>query len=110
MADLGNNVGCEQNGERPVLIIQNNMGNLHSPTVIAASITSRQDKAPLPTHVFLPAGEGGLVANSILMAEQVRTIDKSRLKGYMGHLNKDYMKQADRAIGVSFALPVKVKD
>lgn len=77
--------------------------------MIAACITSR-DKASLPTHVILPAGEGGLVTNSIVMMEQVRTIDKSRLRNYMGHLNDDYMLKADRAIVASFALPVKVKD
>lgn len=108
-ADLGATVGSEQGGERPVLIIQNNVGNRHSPTVIAASITSRQNKAPLPTHVFLHAGAGNLPCDSVILMEQVRTIDKRRLKGRVGRLNKEEMAAAERAmlisLGVQLVLP-----
>lgn len=108
-ADLGATVGSEQGGERPVLIIQNNVGNRHSPTVIAASITSRQNKAPLPTHVFLHAGAGNLPCDSVVLMEQVRTIDKRRLKGRVGRLNKEEMAAAERAmlisLGVQLVLP-----
>lgn len=103
-ADLGATVGSEQGGERPVLIIQNNVGNRHSPTVIAASITSRQNKAPLPTHVFLHAGAGNLPCDSVVLMEQVRTIDKRRLKGRVGRLNKEEMAAADRALLISFGV------
>ena len=103
-ADLGATVGSEQGGERPVLIIQNNVGNRHSPTVIAASITSRQKKAPLPTHVFLHAGAGNLPCDSVVLMEQVRTIDKRRLKGRVGRLNKEEMAAADRALLISFGV------
>lgn len=108
-ADLGATVGSEQGGERPVLIIQNNVGNRHSPTVIAASITSRQNKAPLPTHVFLHAGAGNLPCDSVVLMEQVRTIDKRRLKGRVGRLNKEEMASVERALlislGVQLVLP-----
>lgn len=108
-ADLGAPVGSEQGGERPVLIIQNNVGNRYSPTVIAASITSRQNKAPLPTHVFLRAGAGNLPCDSVVLMEQVRTIDKRRLKGRVGRLNKEEMADAERAmlisLGVQLVLP-----
>lgn len=103
-ADLGATVGSEQGGERPVLIIQNNVGNRHSPTVIAASITSRQNKAPLPTHVFLHAGAGNLPCDSVVLMEQVRTIDKRRLKGRVGRLNKEEMAAAERALLISFGV------
>lgn len=103
-ADLGATVGSEQGGERPVLIIQNNVGNRHSPTVIAASITSRQNKAPLPTHVFLHAGAGNLPCDSVVLMEQVRTIDKRRLKGRVGRLNKEEMAVAERALLISFGV------
>lgn len=103
-ADLGATVGSEQGGERPVLIIQNNMGNRHSPTVIAASITSKQNKAPLPTHVFLHAGAGNLPCDSVVLMEQVRTIDKRRLKGRVGRLNKEEMAAAERALLISFGV------
>lgn len=103
-ADLGATVGSEQGGERPVLIIQNNVGNRHSPTVIAASITSRQNKAPLPTHVFLHAGAGNLPCDSVVLMEQVRTIDKRRLKRRVGQLNKEEMTAAERALLISFGV------
>ena len=113
-ADLGAPVGSEQGGERPVLIIQNNVGNRHSPTVIAASITSRQNKTPLPTHVFLHAGAGNLPCDSVVLMEQVRTIDKRRLKGRVGRLNKEEMADAERAmlisLGVQLVLPGFEKD
>ncbi len=108
-ADLGAPVGSEQGGERPVLIMQNNVGNRHSPTVIAASITSRQNKASLPTHVFLHAGAGNLPCDSVVLMEQIRTIDKRRLKGKVGRLNKEEMSAAERAmlisLGVQLVLP-----
>lgn len=103
-ADLGATVGSEQGGERPVLIIQNNVGNRHSPTVIAASITSKQNKAPLPTHVFLHAGAGNLPCDSVVLMEQVRTIDKRRLKGRVGRLNTEEMAVAERALLISFGV------
>ncbi len=108
-ADLGAPVGSEQGGERPVLIMQNNVGNRHSPTVIAASITSRQNKSSLPTHVFLHAGAGNLPCDSVVLMEQIRTIDKRRLKGKVGRLNKEEMAAAERAmlisLGVQLVLP-----
>ena len=85
-ADLTPVIGCEQGGVRPVLIIQNNMGNLHSPTVIVAAVTSKNSKHNLPTHVPLNPNYSGLKAYSIILLEQIRTIDRSRLKEYIGHL------------------------
>lgn len=103
-ADLGAPVGSEQGGERPVLIMQNNVGNRHSPTVIAASITSRQNKTSLPTHVFLHAGAGNLPCDSVVLMEQIRTIDKRRLKSKVGRLNKEEMAAAERALLISFGV------
>ena len=103
-ADLGAPVGSEQGGERPVLIIQNNVGNRHSPTVIAASITSRQNKAPLPTHVFLHAGAGTLPGDSVVLMEQVKTIDKRRLQKRVGRLEKNDMELVDKALLISFGV------
>ncbi len=103
-ADLGAPVGSEQGGERPVLIMQNNVGNRHSPTVIAASITSRQNKSSLPTHVLLHAGAGNLPCDSVVLMEQIRTIDKRRLKGKVGRLNKEEMAAAERALLISFGV------
>ena len=103
-ADLSPVVGSEQGGMRPVLIVQNDMGNRHSPTVIAAAITSRTGKAKLPTHIELSARSCGLNRDSIILLEQIRTIDKSRLRERMGRLDDATMKHVDNAISVSFGL------
>ena len=103
-ADLSPVVGSEQGGIRPVLIIQNNVGNRHSPTVIAAAITSQINKARLPTHIELNARTYGLSRDSVVLLEQVRTLDKRRLKERMGHLDDSLMRQVDSAISVSFGL------
>lgn len=103
-ADLSPVVGSEQGGIRPVLIVQNNVGNKHSPTVIAAAITSQINKARLPTHIELNARTYGLSRDSVVLLEQVRTLDKRRLKERMGRLDDDLMHQVDSAISVSFGL------
>lgn len=103
-ADLTPVVGSEQGGVRPVLIIQNNVGNRFSPTVIAAAITSRQGKRALPTHIRLGDDLQGLHDNSMVLLEQVRTIDRKRLKEYIGRLNSNTMHEVDQAIAVSFGL------
>lgn len=102
-ADLTPVIGSEQGGVRPVLIIQNNVGNRYSPTVIAAAITSRSDKHPLPTHVPLTAIYG-LRRDSIVLLEQVRTIDRSRLREYIGHLLPDALQRVDQALAVSLGM------
>ena len=103
-ADLSPVVGSEQGGVRPVLIVQNDVGNKYSPTVIAAAITSQQDKTNLPTHIKVDADGCGLSKNSIVLLEQVRTIDKQRLKEKMGSLDTTAMSQIDHALSVSFGL------
>ena len=103
-ADLSPVVGSEQGGVRPVLIVQNDVGNRHSPTVIAAAITSRQDKNRLPTHIEVQADKCGLARDSIVLLEQIRTIDKKRLREHMGCLSESQMSQVDAAIAVSFGL------
>ena len=103
-ADLSPVVGSEQGGMRPVLIIQNDTGNRHRPTVIAAAITSQTGKARLPTHISLSAKSCGLSRDSVILLEQVRTIDKSRLRERMGRLDEPMMSQVDGAIAVSFGL------
>lgn len=103
-ADLAPVVGSEQGGTRPVLIIQNDMGNRHSPTVIAAAITSRQKKRPLPTHIRLEDSPRGLEQESTVLLEQVRTIDRARLKEYIGRADRATMQDVDHAIAVSFGL------
>ena len=103
-ADLGRGIGSEQKGYRPVLIIQNNIGNRYSPTVIAAAITSQQDKTKLPTHISVAADSSGLQKNSIVLLEQVRTLDKRRLKEKMGDLDLESMNRVDHALSVSFGL------
>lgn len=105
-ADLSPVVGSEQGGFRPVLIIQNNVGNLHSPTVIVAALSGKVGaKANLPTHYIVQAYEG-LEEDSIILLEQIRTIDKSRLQGYIGQLNKADMQQIDRCLAVSLDLKI----
>ena len=103
-ADLSPVVGSEQGGVRPVLIVQNDTGNRHSPTVIAAAITSQTGKARLPTHISLAAMSCGLPKDSVVLLEQVRTIDKRRLKERMGALDGQDMGKVDHAISVSFGL------
>ena len=103
-ADLSPVVGSEQGGVRPVLIVQNNVGNRFSPTVIAAAITSQSDKADLPTHIRVNADGSGLTRDSIVLLEQVRTIDKRRLKEKMGALGDSAMDAIDRALSISFGL------
>lgn len=107
-ADLNPTVGCEQGGVRPVLIIQNNVGNHFSPTVIAAAITSRRKKA-MPTHVLLDEEGTRLFADSRIMLEQMRTIDRERLKEYVGHADEATMQSVDRAIAVSLGLMGKTQ-
>lgn len=103
-ADLSPVVGSEQGGVRPVLIVQNDVGNKYSPTVIAAAITSQKDKTELPTHIKVTAQGSGLQRDSIILLEQVRTIDKRRLKERMGTLDIGSMNRVDQALSVSFGL------
>ena len=103
-ADLSPVVGSEQGGIRPVLIVQNDIGNRHSPTVIAAAITSRLDKAKLPTHISLDAATVGLNRDSVILLEQIRTLDKSRLRERMGRLDEGTMSAVDNALAVSIGL------
>ena len=103
-ADLSPVVGSEQGGMRPVLIVQNDTVNKHSPTVIAAAITSQTGKARLPTHIELNAQSVGLSRDSVILLEQIRTIDKSRLRERMGKLDENTMTKVDNAIAVSFGL------
>ena len=103
-ADLSPVVGSEQGGVRPVLIVQNDVGNKYSPTVIAAAITSQTGKARLPTHINIAGGSVGLSRDSVILLEQIRTIDKKRLREHMGRLDEEHMNQVDEAIAVSFGL------
>ena len=104
-ADLSPVIGSEQGGIRPVLIVQNDMGNKYSPTVIAAAITSQVNKNKLPTHIEIDSAEFGLKSDSVVLTEQIRTIDKSRLKEKIGHIsNEKIMNKINNAIGVSFGL------
>ncbi len=103
-ADLSPVVGSEQGGLRPVLIIQNDIGNRYSPTVIAAAITSRMSKTRLPTHIDIYADKVGLAKDSVILMEQIRTLDKRRLKEKMGHLDDAMMDHVNTAIAISFGL------
>lgn len=103
-ADLSPVVGSEQGGVRPVLIVQNEIGNRHSPTVIAAAITSKQDKTHLPTHIGLPAQTCGLTRDSIVLLEQIRTLDKHRLRERAGQITPADQKRVDQALDVSLGL------
>lgn len=104
-ADLSPVVGSEQGGIRPVIIIQNDLGNKYSPTVIAAAITSQLDKTKLPTHIAINSKGLGLKSDSVILAEQVRTIDKCRLKEKIGHIeDKILIKKINNALGVSIGL------
>ena len=104
-ADLSPVVGCEQGGIRPVIVIQNNTGNKHYPTVIVAAITS-QNKKPMPTHINLSVNECKLSSDSTIMLEQVRTIDKNRLKNFVSSVTAEKMDEINQAILVSLGLPV----
>lgn len=108
-ADLRPVVGSEQGGVRPVLILQNNVGNRHSPTVIAAPITSRQTKARLPTHVEVGGGLPRLWPGSIVLLEQLRTLDKRRLREHIGTLDAEGMQRIDQALGISVGLALSYK-
>ena len=105
-ADLSPVIGSEQGGIRPVLIIQNDLGNKYSPTVIAAAITSQTNKTRLPTHIEIEGNSAqGLKNNSVILTEQIRTIDKSRLKEKIGHIDDEFvMSKINNALGVSFGL------
>lgn len=103
-ADLRPVVGSEQGGIRPVLIIQNDMGNKHSPTIICAAITSKLNKAKLPTHVELDAERYGIVKDSVILLEQVRTIDKSRLRERVCHLDSEVLRKIDKALKISLSI------
>ena len=103
-ADLSPVVGSEQGGLRPVLIVQNDVGNKYSPTVIAAAITSQTGKARLPTHINIAGGSVGLSKDSVILLEQIRTIDKRRLREHMGKLDDKHMALVDDAIAISFGL------
>ena len=103
-ADLSPVVGSEQGGIRPVLVVQNDVGNKYSPTVIAAAVTSQINKAKLPTHIELCATDYGLLKDSVVLLEQIRTIDKKRLKSYVGELVYGEITAVDRKIKVSLGL------
>ena len=103
-ADLSPVVGSEQGGIRPVVILQNNVGNRHSPTVIAAAITSQKEKSKLPTHIEIHSDGCGLSKDSVVLLEQIRTIDKRRLREHTGHADRSVMEQVDSALAVSFGL------
>ncbi len=103
-ADLSPVVGSEQGGIRPVLVVQNDIGNKYSPTVIIAAITSQINKAKLPTHIEISAKEYGLAKDSVILLEQIRTIDKKRLKEKIGNLSEDLMKKVDESIQISFGI------
>ena len=104
-ADLGQGIGSEQEGYRLVVIIQNNVGNKHSPTVICAAITSRQNKAKLPTHVEIDSMKYDIVKDSVILLEQLRTIDKKRLKDKVCHLDNEIITQVNKALQVSLEMP-----
>lgn len=103
-AELSPVVGSEQGGVRPVLVIQNDVGNRHSPTVIVAAITSKMNKAKLPTHIELSAQKFDIVKNSVILLEQIRTIDKQRLREYVCHIDGRMMGKVNEAIRISLEL------
>ncbi len=103
-ADLRPVVGSEQGGIRPVLIVQNDVGNRHSPTIICAAITSKMNKAKLPTHIELSAGRYDMVKDSVILLEQLRTIDKQRLKDKVCHLDEDIMERVNKGLMISLEL------
>ena len=103
-ADLSPVVGSEQGGTRPVVIVQNDVGNRHSPTVIAAAITSKQYKSALPTHIAIKGDSCGLAVDSVVLLEQIRTIDKQRLKEKTGCLDPEDLQKVNRGLNISFGL------
>lgn len=103
-ADLSPVIGSEQGGIRPVLILQNDVGNKHSPTVICAAITSQINKAKLPTHIEITTKQYALVKDSVILLEQIRTVDKKRLKEKICHLDEETMKKVNKALEISFGL------
>ncbi len=103
-ADLSPVIGCEQGGTRPVVIVQNDLGNKHSPTVIAAAITSKQDKSAFPTHILIKGERCGLAKDSVVLLEQIRTIDKQRLKEKTGQLDNEEIDKINKALNISFGL------
>ena len=103
-ADLSPVIGSEQGGLRPVLVVQNDVGNKHSPTVIAAAVTSQINKAKMPTHIELSGDEYGLSKDSVILMEQIRTVDKKRLKEKIGHMDNERTSQIDDALKISFGL------
>lgn len=104
IADLSPVVGSEQGGQRPVLVIQNDVGNRYSPTLIVAAVTSQIEKSKLPTHVELKAGSFGLIRNSVVLLEQIRTIDKRRVQQKLGRLDQERMESVDEALAISLGL------
>jgi mRNA interferase MazF len=104
-AELSPVMGSEQGGLRPVLIVQNDVGNKYSPTVIAAAITSQINKAKLPTHIELQGFENGLARDSVILLEQIRTIDKKRLKERIGQIDNNLLKKVNNALCISFGIP-----
>ena len=107
-ADLSPVIGSEQGGIRPILIVQNDTGNKYSPTVIAAAVTSKLTKAKLPTHIELASGEFGLIKDSVILLEQIRTLDKRRLKERIGELSISTMKKVDSALLISLGFTEQV--
>lgn len=103
-ADLSPVIGSEQGGVRPVLVVQNDIGNKYSPTIIAAAITSQINKAKLPTHIEINAQDYGLQKDSVILLEQIRTIDKKRLREKIGHLDDELMEKVNEALSISFGL------
>lgn len=103
-ADLSPVIGSEQGGTRPVLVVQNDVGNKFSPTVIVAAITSQINKAKLPTHIEIAAQDVGLLKDSVILLEQVRTIDKKRLREKIGTLGDELLLRVDEALGISFGI------
>lgn len=103
-ADLSPVIGSEQGGTRPVLVVQNDIGNKFSPTVIIAAITSQINKAKMPTHIEISANDFGLAKDSVILLEQIRTIDKRRLKEKIGKLNDELLIKVDEALGISFGI------
>ena len=103
-ADLSPVIGSEQGGVRPVLVLQNDVGNKYSPTIIISAITSQVNKSKLPTHIEINATEFGLSKDSVVLLEQIRTIDKKRLRDKIGHLDVDLMNQVNDALQISFGM------
>ena len=104
VADLSGSIGSEQTGTRPVVIVQNDIGNQHSPTVIVACITTKAKKTGMPTHIIVRMSEGSLSRRSMIMAEQLRTIDRKRLRDRIGTVDDLTQQQIDKAISISLAL------